>query len=102
MRDLVVSLADLFGAGFQSTAMTLTWAVFYMTKFPNVQKKLQKEIDEVLPNGIQVTLEDKLRYSLLKIFSQPSLLFSLLFIYLVNILFFYVEKYVKNGKYSKV
>ncbi|RXG55499.1 hypothetical protein Avbf_10416, partial [Armadillidium vulgare] len=60
LRDLVVSLADLFGAGFQSTAMTLTWAVFYMTKFPNVQKKLQKEIDEVLPNGIQVTLEDKL------------------------------------------
>lgn len=60
--DLVVSLADIFGAAFQTTATTMIWGLFYLAKFPHVQKRMQKEIDEILPNGTQVTLEDKLRY----------------------------------------
>ncbi|KAL7640123.1 UNVERIFIED_CONTAM: hypothetical protein RMT77_009537 [Armadillidium vulgare] len=59
--DLVVSLSDIFGAAFQTTATTMIWGLFYLAKFPHVQKRMQKEIDEVLPNGTQVTLEDKLR-----------------------------------------
>ena len=41
---LIVTAMDLFGAGSETTATTLSWAVLYMILYPEVQAKIHKEI----------------------------------------------------------
>ena len=55
---LTVTAMDLFSAGSETTATTLSWAVLFMILYPEAQEKVQKEIDEVL-NGREPTLEDR-------------------------------------------
>ena len=47
-EQLLVNLLDLFSAGSETTATTLAWAVCYMIKQPEIQTRVQQEIDEVL------------------------------------------------------
>jgi len=47
-EQLLVSVFDLFSAGSETTATTLAWAVNYMITNPEVQTKVQQEIDDVL------------------------------------------------------
>ncbi|CAN8103583.1 unnamed protein product [Discula destructiva] len=42
------SAASLFGGGAETTAATLTWFFCAMARYPEVQARAQKEIDEVL------------------------------------------------------
>lgn len=39
-------MADLFGAGTITVKAALMWCVYIIAAFPDVQKKVQKEIDE--------------------------------------------------------
>ena len=39
---------DLFTAGSETTANTLDFAILYMIRNPNVQRKVQEEIDNVI------------------------------------------------------
>ena len=39
---------DLFVAGTETTSTTLRWGLLYMITNPQVQKKVQEEIDDVL------------------------------------------------------
>ena len=57
---LLVTAMDLFSAGSETTATTLSWAVLYMILYPNIQEKIHKEIDEVL-DGKEPSLEDKVK-----------------------------------------
>lgn len=59
---MVNCIADLLAGGLDTTSLTITWAIFYLATFQEVQRKLQKEIDEVVPRGTLVTLEHKQRY----------------------------------------
>ncbi|KAL7644654.1 UNVERIFIED_CONTAM: hypothetical protein RMT77_004195 [Armadillidium vulgare] len=59
IEDLKFCLSDLFEGSSETTSLTLHWAILYLTKYPNVQKKLQAEIDEVLPKGFQFVMKDK-------------------------------------------
>ncbi|KAG0699338.1 Cytochrome P450 2L1 [Chionoecetes opilio] len=59
--DLAFLLIDLFFAGSETTTSTLTWLLYYLATHPRVQDKLQAEIDLVLPEGQQATLDDKPR-----------------------------------------
>ena len=45
---LIVTAMDLFGAGSETTATTLSWAVLYMILYPEVQEKVHNEINEVI------------------------------------------------------
>jgi len=36
---------DFFMAGSETTSTTLTWAMLYMVRYPQVQKKVQEELD---------------------------------------------------------
>lgn len=60
-KDLAFLLLDLFLAGSETTTSTLTWMLYYLSTYPHVQRKLQAELDAVIPEGHQATLEDKPR-----------------------------------------
>ncbi|MBI5667915.1 MAG: cytochrome P450 [Chloroflexi bacterium] len=51
----------LFGAGYETTANTLTWTFYLLSQHPEVEAKLLDEIDRVLPTGRPVTLDDLAR-----------------------------------------
>lgn len=57
---LVAILFDLFLAGSDTTSTTLGWAIMYLCNWPEVQKKLQEEIDYVTcGNSRQVSIQDR-------------------------------------------
>eukprot|EP00079_Xenopus_tropicalis_P036214 XP_017949985.1 PREDICTED: cytochrome P450 2K1-like [Xenopus tropicalis] len=46
--NLTVLVADLFVAGMDTTSTTLRWALLLMMKYPEIQKKVQDEIEKVI------------------------------------------------------
>lgn len=58
---LIVTAMDLFAAGSETTATTLSWAVLYMILYPQVQEKIHKEIMEVIGDR-EPTLDDRVKY----------------------------------------
>ncbi|XP_068240641.1 cytochrome P450 2L1-like [Palaemon carinicauda] len=59
--DLRLILFDALFAGSDTTYNTMKWIFIYMAAHPDKQRKLQEELDNVLPSGTLVTLEDKPR-----------------------------------------
>ncbi|KAM3930522.1 cytochrome P450 2K4-like [Leptodactylus fuscus] len=47
-ENLTVLVGDLFGAGMETTSTTLRWSLLLMIKHPEIQKKVQNEIDKVI------------------------------------------------------
>ena len=43
-----MTLFDLFLAGSETTSTTLNWAVLYMVRYPEVQARVQEELDSVV------------------------------------------------------
>lgn len=58
-RNLAYILSDLFVAGSESTATTLAWTILYLCKWPEIQKNLQKELDEVTGKLRNVSISDR-------------------------------------------
>ena len=46
-ENIFASMLDLFRAGTDTTATTLTWAIMYLVQHPDTQSLLREEIDEV-------------------------------------------------------
>ena len=46
--NLKVTMFDLFLAGSETTSTTLTWAYLFMIRYPEVQEKVQQELDQVV------------------------------------------------------
>ncbi|XP_073442553.1 cytochrome P450 2K1-like [Dendrobates tinctorius] len=46
--NLIALVADLFIAGMETTSTTLRWGLLLMMKYPEVQEKVQKEIEQVI------------------------------------------------------
>ncbi|XP_068001287.1 cytochrome P450 2J6-like isoform X3 [Melanerpes formicivorus] len=59
--NMVQSVFDLFLGGSETTATTLRWALLYMMAYPDVQEKVQKELDAVLSPSHLVCYEDRKR-----------------------------------------
>ena len=57
---LLVTAMDLFGAGSETTATTLSWALLYMILYPEIQIKVHAEIDQVLA-GKEPSLDDRIQ-----------------------------------------
>ncbi|KAG2461424.1 cytochrome P450 2J2-like [Polypterus senegalus] len=51
---------DLFVAGSETTATTLRWALLFMAQNPQIQEKVQAEIDNVLGQTRLPSMEDKI------------------------------------------
>jgi len=57
--NLKVTLFDLFLAGSETTSTTLTWAALYMVRYPEIQSKVQHELDTVVGHNRLPNMEDK-------------------------------------------
>ena len=56
---LIRNLNVLAGAGQESTSAALYWLLVYMVAFPEVQKNVQNELDEIVGCGRNVDLNDR-------------------------------------------
>ncbi|KAM7324686.1 hypothetical protein ACRRTK_016991 [Alexandromys fortis] len=58
-ENLICSTLDLFLAGTETTSTTLRWALLYMALYPEIQAKVQSEIDRVIGQEKQPSLNDR-------------------------------------------
>ncbi len=58
-KQFSVVAFDLWSAGFETTATTLRWAILYMLHYPDVQVKIQLELDRVVGQDRDVVMADK-------------------------------------------
>ncbi|XP_073530059.1 cytochrome P450 2C5-like [Phyllobates terribilis] len=47
-ENLTMLVTDLFSAGVETTSTTLRWGLLLMMKYPEIQKKVQSEIEKVI------------------------------------------------------
>uniref|UniRef100_A0A4W6F617 Cytochrome P450 2K1-like n=1 Tax=Lates calcarifer TaxID=8187 RepID=A0A4W6F617_LATCA len=57
-ENLLMTVIHLFGAGTDTTATTLRWALLFMTKYPTIQDQVQEELSRVIGSR-QVQVEDR-------------------------------------------
>ncbi|KAJ7992925.1 hypothetical protein DPEC_G00267130 [Dallia pectoralis] len=58
-ENLLVCTLDLFEAGMEPTATTLRWALVFMINYPEIQVKVQAEIDRVIGQSRQANMSDR-------------------------------------------
>jgi cytochrome P450 len=63
VHSLLAVIGDMFFAGAETSSSTLAWSVLYLAMNPDIQKKLQDAIDEVVGKSRQVSLTDKPKLS---------------------------------------
>ncbi|XP_041862226.1 cytochrome P450 2J4-like [Melanotaenia boesemani] len=59
LNSLCFSTLDLFFAGTETTTTTLHWGLLYMINNPDIQERVQAEIDAVIGSSRQVSVSDK-------------------------------------------
>ena len=59
VEQLVEIMRDLFGAGTETTATTIRWAVLYLLNFPDIKLRLQSDIDSVIAGSQLPRLDDR-------------------------------------------
>uniref|UniRef100_A0A8C4QUV9 Cytochrome P450 1A n=1 Tax=Eptatretus burgeri TaxID=7764 RepID=A0A8C4QUV9_EPTBU len=58
-EQVTSTVIDLFGAGFDTVGTTLNWSLLYLAKYPDIQEKMQKEIDATVDRNQFPRLTDK-------------------------------------------
>nr|XP_060627549.1 cytochrome P450 2J2-like [Anolis sagrei ordinatus] len=58
-ENLLQSAIDLFNAGTETTSTTLRWALLYMAIYPEIQERVQSEIDSVIGQSRPPAMADK-------------------------------------------
>ncbi|KAF7646901.1 hypothetical protein LDENG_00180790, partial [Lucifuga dentata] len=56
--NLINTVHNLLGAGTDTTGHTIAWALLLMAKYPDIQEKVQEELDRVIGSR-QVQVEDR-------------------------------------------
>ena len=69
-------VGDLVGAGSETTASTIRWAVLILINFPDIQLRLQADIDGVITNERQPSLDDKKDLPYVEAFIMETLRFA--------------------------
>ncbi|NXT23085.1 CP1A4 protein, partial [Syrrhaptes paradoxus] len=79
-NEKVISIVnDLFGAGFDTVTTALSWSIMYAALYPDIQKRIQEELDQVVGQERRPRLSDRstLPYTeafILEMFRHSSLL----------------------------
>ncbi|XP_069069008.1 cytochrome P450 2J4-like isoform X2 [Pleurodeles waltl] len=60
-NNMVRLAVDFFSAGIETTTNTLLWAFLYMVKQPEIQEKVQMELDAVIGESLVFHYEDRKR-----------------------------------------
>ena len=79
MEEMQAQTFLFLAAGYETTATTLAWVVYYLSLYPDVQSKLRNEVDEYFPihgEGIGYETVQKLPY-LDMVFCEVSRLASI-------------------------
>ncbi|XP_009866757.1 PREDICTED: cytochrome P450 1A5-like [Apaloderma vittatum] len=59
-KEKIVNLVnDLFGAGFDTVTTGLSWSLMYLVTYPNIQKKIQEELDQTIGRERRPRLSDR-------------------------------------------
>ncbi|KAK2540519.1 cytochrome P450 2J2 [Columba guinea] len=58
-ENLVACALDLFLAGTETTSTTIRWALLFMAMYPEIQARVQAEIDTVIGQARQPALDDR-------------------------------------------
>ncbi|XP_003439927.1 cytochrome P450 2J6 [Oreochromis niloticus] len=59
LENLCFCTLDLFGAGTETTTTTLRWGLLYMIYYPDIQERVQAEIDAVVGSSRQPSMSDR-------------------------------------------
>ena len=62
-KSMLLTVIQLFVAGTETTVNTLLWTLMYIMEYPEVQTRLQKEIDSVVGRNRLPRIGDKLPYT---------------------------------------
>ncbi|KAM6121786.1 uncharacterized protein FYN12_008716 [Phoenicopterus ruber ruber] len=57
--NLLFSTLDLFAAGTETTSTTVRWGLLLMMKYPEIQRKIQEEMNHIIEPGELPKLEDR-------------------------------------------
>ena len=66
--NIVNSVLDLFGAGSETTKLTLLWVFLFLAEYPEYQKKIREEVEDALGSDDVPTLEHRPQCNLLQAF----------------------------------
>lgn len=69
-------ILDLMLAGIETTSTALTWSILLMTKYPDIQKKVQSEIKEVIGDSKRIHMVDKINLPYTEAVTQEVLRFT--------------------------
>uniref|UniRef100_A0A8C8SRB2 Cytochrome P450 1A n=1 Tax=Pelusios castaneus TaxID=367368 RepID=A0A8C8SRB2_9SAUR len=59
-KEKIVNLVnDLFGAGFDTVTTALSWSLMYLVTYPDIQKKIQEELDQTIGRERRPRLSDR-------------------------------------------
>ncbi|XP_039196454.1 cytochrome P450 2J2-like isoform X2 [Crotalus tigris] len=58
-ENLAQCIVDFFGAGTETTLATLMWALLLLTNHPDIQDKVQKEIEEAFSSSASISYQDR-------------------------------------------
>ncbi|OCT89450.1 hypothetical protein XELAEV_18018071mg [Xenopus laevis] len=58
-QKIVNIVNDLFGAGFDTITTALSWSLMYLVAHPNIQEKIQDELDRVIGKERRPRLSDR-------------------------------------------
>ncbi|NWV82410.1 CP1A5 protein, partial [Dasyornis broadbenti] len=59
-KEKIVNLVnDLFGAGFDTVTIAVSWSLMYLVTYPDIQKKIQEELDQVIGRERRPRLSDR-------------------------------------------
>lgn len=59
LQNLRSTILDLLLAGSETTSTALTWAILYMIRYPEIQKRVQRELDQVVGSSRLPRVEDR-------------------------------------------
>ncbi|EDO37670.1 predicted protein [Nematostella vectensis] len=57
--NIMMTMNDVFNAGFETTTTAILWLIAYLSKHPDVQDKIHAELDEVIGGSRMPQLKDR-------------------------------------------